>query len=83
MEVGGWRGGNGGLGFVTRRKCGSGALYKLQLHGEVWKMSSANDVARNVPSSLYGSHGLNKYYAISDIPLHTRPKYVRRKEATF
>ncbi len=27
------------LGFVTIRKCGSGALYKLQLNGEVWKMS--------------------------------------------
>ncbi len=49
------------LGLVFRRKCGSGALYKLQLNGEVWKMSSANDMACNVPSSLYGSHGLNKY----------------------
>jgi len=76
--------GEGGcwVGFVTIRKCGSGALYKLQLNGEVWKKISANDVACNVPSSLYGSHGLNKY-AISDIPFHTRPKYVRRKEAMF
>ncbi len=42
------------VGFVTIRKCGSGALYKLQLNGEVWKKISANDVARNVSMGHMG-----------------------------